>query len=364
MTWSPLDVGDDSPLGFALPAPEDTPITLVDDEPSVLSALGRVLQREGYPVDTFESAEKALERIKRGGVALLISDLVMPEIGGMEAVRRALEEDPNLAVIILTGAADKKTAVESLRLGVDDYLEKPITADALIESVGRVLRRRAQDDYRRKLETWLRNEVSRRTEEVQRYSQQLESVSVATLSTLIRAMEGKDQYMKGHSERVSKLCERMGQVLGLEKGEVADLRTAGLLHDVGMIAVPESIMHKQGPLNDVEYSKVREHVAIAAQILEPLPHLARALGFVRSHHERLNGSGYPTGLRGSDFTIGGQVVAVAEVYASLTEERAHRPAHSPVEALETLQGSQDIWFEGRAVAALVMALKQDPQLKR
>jgi len=362
MSWNPLDLKSDSPLGIGLPTPEDTPILIVDDEPGVLDVLGRVLQREGYPVETFASPRAALQRIGRGGVALLISDLVMPELGGMETARLALEEDPNLGVIILTGAGDKDTAVESLRLGVDDYLEKPISPDILSESVGRVLRRRAQDDYRRRLETWLRNEVAKRTEEVQKYSVKLESVSVATLSALIRAMEAKDPFLKGHSKRVSTLSERVGLALGLESEEINDLKTAGLLHDVGMTAIPESILHKKGPLNEEEYGLVREHVDIGVEILEPLPHLSRAVQFIRCHHERLNGTGYPAGLKGSEIPIGAQVVALAETFASLTEQRPHRSAYTAVEALETLQGSQDIWFDPRAVTALSQVLKQEPRL--
>lgn len=214
------------------------------------------------------------------------------------------------------------------------------------------MRRRAQNIYRRKIEIWLREEVARRTAAVERRSEALASESVTTLSALVRAMEAKDPYLKGHSRRVSALCKEIGRALELPDDELEDLGVAGLLHDIGMIAVSESILHKAGQLTEEEYGRVRNHVEVGASILEPLPHLARAVELLRCHHERLNGSGYPRGLRGSDIPLAGQIVGLAESYAALTEERSFRPACSPVEAIDTLQGSRDIWYDGHAIDAL------------
>lgn len=352
MSADPLEFDGGLAADVAFPVPEESPIVVVDDEPAVLDLLARVLQKEGYPVEAFASAHDALARVARGRVALLISDIQMPEMSGIELVRQALEEDPNLATIILTGVGDTGTAVESLRLGIDDYLEKPIAVNGLVESVGRSLRRRAQNIYRRKIEIWLREEVARRTAAVERRSEALASESVTTLSALVRAMEAKDPYLKGHSRRVSALCKEIGRALELPDDELEDLGVAGLLHDIGMIAVSESILHKAGQLTEEEYGRVRNHVEVGASILEPLPHLARAVELLRCHHERLNGSGYPRGLRGSDIPLAGQIVGLAESYAALTEERSFRPACSPVEAIDTLQGSRDIWYDGHAIDAL------------
>ncbi|UCC73821.1 MAG: response regulator [Gemmatimonadota bacterium] len=348
------------PVGGDLPAPDETPIIIVDSEPSVLSFLEKALEDEGYPVEAFDSAQAALERIASASAALMISDIQMPDMGAMELIRRALEEDPNLAIIVLTGAADAESAIESLRLGVDDYLEKPITVEGLIESVTRALRRRAQADYRHKLELWLRDEVTRRTEEVQRQSQQLELVTVATLSTLVRAMEAKDPYLKGHSERVARLCAKMALHMGFEERDVDDLRTAGLLHDLGMIAIPDSITHKQSALTEDEYRRVQEHVQIGVDILKPLPHLARSVSYIAQHHERLDGSGYPEGLR--EIPLASQILGLAEHFASLTEVRPHRQAYAAAEALEQLTEQQDTWFEVRAIDALQQVIKNEPGL--
>ncbi len=360
MDWNPAASEQQPPVAGGPPAPEDTPILVVDDEPSVLTFLEKALKDEGYPVEAFESAQAALERISAAGAALMIADIVMPDMDGMELIRHALEEDPSLAIIVLTGAATTESAIESLRLGVDDYLEKPITAEGLVESVTRALRRRAQADYRHKLELWLREEVGRRTEEVQRQAQQLEIVTVATLSTLVRAMEAKDPYLKGHSERVARLCSRMAIHMGFEDRDVDDLRTAGLLHDLGMIAIPDSITHKQSALSEEEYRTVQEHVELGVDILKPLPHLARAVSYIGQHHERLDGSGYPEGLR--EIPLASQILGLAEHFASLTEVRPHRQAYTVQAALELLAEQQDVWFEARVIDALQQVIKKEPGL--
>jgi response regulator RpfG family c-di-GMP phosphodiesterase len=359
MSWTPFDFDKTGRVDIKLPEPEATPIIVVDDEQSVLSLLSKVLRREGYPVETFESATDALKRIGEGGVALLITDIRMPVMNGIELARRALEEDPDLAILVLTGAADTDTAVESLRLGIKDYLAKPVSVDALIESVGRALRRRSQELYRHRLEVWLRAEVDRQTEQTRRQSEELKKVSVAALSALVRAMEAKEPYLRGHSEKVAALCEKMGSRLGFKPHEREELRTAGLLHDIGMIAIRDSVVNKDGQLTEEEYRDIQRHVEIGAGILQPLAHVGRAVEYLRCHHERLNGSGYPRGLKGSEIPLGGQVVGLAEIYVSLTEDRAHRQAQSEREALETLREGQGIWFEPRVFQALEKVLLEE-----
>lgn len=364
MRWTPFETDAAPPTGVGLPPPEETQIVVVDDEVAVLSLLQKALTREGYQVEAFDTAAAALERIAKGGVALLVTDIRMPEIDGIELSRRALEEDPDLAILVLTGAADTDTAVESLRLGVRDYLTKPISIEKLSESVSRALRRRGQELYRRKIEGWLRAEVERRTEELRSKSGELERVSVAMLSSLVRAMEAKDARLKGHSERVAEYCEAMGKKLGLEARLVDQLRTAGLLHDIGMIAIPESVFLKAGQLTSEEYQVVQKHTEVGASILKPLTHIGQAVEFVRCHHERVNGSGYPRGLKGSQIPLGAQVVGLAEMFASMTENRSHRPACSEMEALEALRESQGIWFEPRVFVALEGVLGDRKRPKR
>ncbi len=356
MDWTSVDPNDRASIGAAVPEPESSPIVVADDETSILDLLDKVLGGEGYPVESYTSGREALARIREGGIALLITDIKMPDMDGMELASQALEEDPDLAVLVLTGAGDTESAVESLRLGVEDYLQKPVSVDDLVESVGRALRRRSQSLYRHHIEAWLRAEVDKRTEQVRKQGEELQEVSLATLRALIRAMEAKDPYLKGHSEKVAELGVKMAMHLDLDIPEIEDVRVACLLHDIGMIAVRESVLHKEGKLTEEEYAHVQEHVEVGANILRPLTNLGKAIEYIRCHHERLDGTGYPRGLAGDEMSLGAQIVGVAEIYISLTEERPHRPARSAEDARAAFKKSCSSWYASHVIEALAAVL--------
>lgn len=340
---------DTSALSFSPPEPEDTPVFVVDDEPGVRRVVAGVLRTEGYPVRDFENAHVALDALDKEPVALLITDISMPGISGIELAERALGQLPDLAVIIFTGVPDSVTAIQSLRIGVADYLTKPVDMETLKGAVRRTLRRRAEQLQRQRIEEWLRREVESRTREIQ-------ELSVSTLVALVRAMEAKDPYLRGGSERIARLSERMAKHLGLQPREIDDVRTAGLLHDIGMISTPESILLKQGKLQGDEYSLVKKHVEVGVAILSPLKHLDKVIDFVRFHHERYNGTGYPEGLRGEEIPLGAQIVGLADSFTALTMERSFRGAVTTAEALETLRASEGVWFSRRLLEALEKAV--------
>lgn len=335
----------------ALPSADASLIVIVDDEPSVRRAMGRLLEREGYPVREYGSGEAALSTLEKEDVALLITDISMPGMSGVELAQRAFEEQPDLAVIVFTGVPDSVTAVKSLRLGVSDYLTKPIELQELRETVERTLHRRAQAVHRRRMEVWLRQAVEART-------RQLEERNVSTLVALVRAMEAKDPFLKGGSERVAHLCWRMGELLGLDADAIEAVRVAGLLHDIGLIGVSEAILHKSGSLTEDEWRQIRSHVEVGVEILSPLEHLGDVIDFVRSHHERLNGSGYPKGLRGDEIPLGAQIVGLADSFSALTADRAFRAACSAAESLETLRATAGVWYRPALLDALEQAVAE------
>lgn len=336
--------------GATVPAPDESPLLVVDDEPAVLRTVSEYLRGRGYPVHACNSADEALATLAEHEIMLLLTDISMPGVSGIDLARSALEDDPSLGVVIFTGVPDAVTAVESLRLGVADYLTKPIELDDLEETVQRTLRRRAQAEYRRTVDAWLRRQVEQRTRELQ-------EVMLSSLLALVRAMEAKDPYLKGDSERVAELCEEIANDLDLDPEQVADVRVAGLLHDIGFIGVPESVLRKEGSLTDEEFAAVKRHVEIGTAILEPLTHLGEAVEYVRYHHERLNGSGYPEGLKGTEIPLGAQIVGLADSYVALTQPRTYRPAGSSAEALETLRASAGVWFDQRLITALERAVR-------
>lgn len=327
----------------------DKTIFVVDDEYGVRRVVAAILRREGHRVEEFETGETALAALD-DSVALLLTDISMPGISGVELVRLAKERAPELAAIMFTGLPDSSTAAESLRLGASDYLAKPVRVEDLKRSVSRTLAKRREAIQRERVAAWLQSEVEARTLDVKRHS-------LATLVALVRAMEAKDPYLKGGSGRIARLCERMAADLGFDQQGAVEVSTAGLLHDIGMIGVPRSILHTTSTLTSKEYQQVKLHVKIGASILEPLTHLGRVVEYVRYHHERLNGSGYLEGLKNDEIPLGAQIVGLAESYIALTMDRPFRSRCSTAEALLTLRAGEGIWFQSRLLDALETAVR-------
>jgi putative nucleotidyltransferase with HDIG domain len=185
----------------------------------------------------------------------------------------------------------------------------------------------------RQLNQWLKEEVTTRTAELQRERMRLERISTATLEALVNALEAKDPYLRGHSARVADLSATVAAEAGLSDEQVEEVRVAGRLHDIGKIGTREAVMAKQGPLTPEEYEHVKQHVIIGSQILAPLNHLGPIIGYVRSHHERWDGTGYPDGLVGEAVPIGGRLICAAEVYDALSTSRPYQEKLGPDEAV-------------------------------
>lgn len=340
----------------SLPKPADSPITIVDDDPLVLGTLVRGLERLGYPVTAHSDPAAAIAAIDAGSpVHLLIVDKSMPAVDGLTVARRALEVDPSTVTLVITGDADVDSAVEALRIGAVDYLLKPIELEVLQLAVHRALLTRAQALFHREMHGRLRQEVEEKAVELERQKARLEALTVASLSGLVRLLEARSPHFQSHSEAVSRVAVGIGRRLGLGGPDLEAIRVAGLLHDIGMISVPDTILNKGEDLTAEEIEFVREHTRLAERVLRPFTHLGAAVDYVLAHHERLDGSGYPLGLAGRELSLGAQVVGVADVYVALTETRPFRDAVSTEEALSTLRGTEGMWFSGRVLDALEAA---------
>lgn len=355
-TVSPVDSADFPKFDVPAPVPRNSPVYVVDDEAGIRSAIAEFLKRKGYPVEAFGGAEECLGVIAKRPAALLIADIRMPGMDGVKLAERALALDPDLAVIMLTAVRDPETAVTSMKLGAADYLMKPVELNVLAQSVERAVRRRAENLYRRKLEGWMREEVGRRTEGLEQRTRGLEEFTLQMLSVLTRVMELKDPYLKGHSERVAGLAVRMGRALGLDEKMLEDVRIASLLHDLGQVAVRESVLHKKGGLTNEEFQGIKNSVRIGAQLLDPFEHLGRVRAIITHYRERMNGSGYPDGLKGDAIPLECRIVGLSEAYDALISDRPHRPAYERREALETLRGTVGVWFDARVFGSLERVL--------
>lgn len=333
-------------------------VLLVDDEATIRLALSRFLKTRNYDVEVADSGEGALARLTEQRYALMICDLNMPGLSGLEIVPRALAADADLGVIMLTAVNDAASATEALSTGAFDYLTKPVELPDLQAAVERALTRRTRSMERRAVDRLIREEVALRTMQLEREKGALRTLTVSIAETLINAMEAKDLYLRGHSQRVAEIGAAIAAELGEADAVVELVHAAGRLHDVGKIGIRESVLNKNGPLTADEFSHVKDHVRIGLEILQPLQHLGDALTFIRDHHEHWDGGGYPFGRAGEAISIGGRVLTAADAFDALTSKRAYRDPMTAEATLDYLRTQTGRLLQPRVYEALGAVIRR------
>jgi putative nucleotidyltransferase with HDIG domain len=347
------------PRGGVSTAPR---LLIVDDEEMIRTTLARSLGSAGYEVEVAESGAAALALLQRERFVVMLCDVRMPEMSGLDLVPGALRLDGDLAILMLTAMNDAATATNALSRGAMDYLVKPIELPALHRAVERAAHRRHLEIERRRVEEHIREEVVLRTVELEREKTALHELTIGVAETLINAMEAKDVYLKGHSRRVAEQAASVAEELGLDPDLVENVRLAGRLHDVGKIGIREEVLNKPGALTSEEFEHVKTHVQIGMEILAPLKHIPVALQFVHHHHEHYDGTGYPQGLETDQITIGGRILAACDAFDALTSRRAFREAMSPEQTIEYLGGQAGRLLDPKVYSALKVVVLRGKSL--
>jgi putative two-component system response regulator len=316
----------------------DGPVTLlvVDDEDAIRNALRKFLTQQGYEVATASSGEEALLILQRQKIIGMLLDVNMPGISGVELVPQIMEIEPTIALLMLTAVNDATSAALCMQRGAYDYLIKPIDLGHLGRAIHHALQRRHTLLESQQINQWLKEEVASRVAERRVEQANQERISVATLEALVNALEAKDAYLRGHSARVADLSAMVAAEYGCTDEQVEAVRTGGRLHDIGKIGIREEILNKQGPLTDEEYEHVKQHVTVGSQILSPLVHLKDVIGFVRSHHERWDGLGYPDRLGGEAIPYGARIIGAVEIFDALTTARPYQEKMPPEVAVQRM----------------------------
>ena len=283
-------------------------ILIVDDNPTVVELLRSHLKPFPYEVDTAHDGEEALEKVRRNPPDLILLDLMMPRISGFEICQRIKSDKLTqfIPIIVITALTEQEDKLKAIELGADDFLVKPINRLELTTRIKSLLRMKLMHDD---LDT-----------------------SESILFSLAAALESKDFYTRGHSDRVSHLAVDIAAKMGLTERQVESLRRGGLLHDIGKIGVKESILLKPGKLTDEEMAHIRTHTSRGYEICEPLKSLEPCLPIIRSHHERIDGQGYPDGLAGDEIPIEARITAVADSFDAMTTDRPYRSGMTLEEA--------------------------------
>lgn len=305
-------------------------ILIADDDHAVRDVLHELLSAS-YKCVTVRSAEEALEALRTAQFHLVISDITMGGMTGLEMVPHVLDLAPDTVIVMISGAQTIESAIEALRVGAFDYVMKPFDLRHVEAAVRRALDHHALRTAKRRYETYLQELVEQRTAELNRTLSSLEGAYRATLKALVASLEMRDAETHGHSERVVSFSMRLGRELNLHNEQTRGLELGSMLHDIGKIGVPDMILRKPGRLTEEEWVIMRKHPALGRQILDGIEFLEGAVLVVGQHHEQWDGSGYPLGLRGEDIDLNARIFSVADAFDAMTSDRVYR-ASRPYEA--------------------------------
>jgi putative two-component system response regulator len=294
---------------------DDTPMVLVvDDDPKNVKMLEGHLEANNYVVLKAFSGEEALDVVRKTDVDLVLLDIMMPGMDGFEVCRRlkSVEATRLIPVIMITALDDLEDRIKGIESGADDFLTKPANREELLARTKSLVN-------------------------VKKLNNKLTSIG-NILFSLANAVEAKDRYTEGHIMRVANLAVALGRKLGLKESQIASLRLGGILHDVGKIGVPGKTLNKPGALNEEEIKEVQAHTTFGYRICMPLQQsLGQALDIIRHHHEKLDGSSYPDGLKGDEISVESRIMAVVDIFDALTSNRSYRKSLGKDAAFKVLR---------------------------
>jgi diguanylate cyclase (GGDEF)-like protein/putative nucleotidyltransferase with HDIG domain len=330
-------------------------IMVVDDEPGIRDVVGLMLKREDFDVVAFETAQDAINAVEQSGtgyIDLLLTDLRLPGMDGIELLQRINEIDDTIVKLVMTGYATVDNAVHSLRQGAYDFIQKPVDQRQLLAVVDRALEYRELRIENARYQVKLEDLVRERSTQLAASLEEIKRSHEFTLEAMIGLLDAREDMTGRHAMRVRELAVTLGRKMGM-KGETLDsLAHGALLHDLGKIAVPDSILLKPGPLTPEEWEVMKRHPEAGYKILCSSSYLKEAAEIVRSHHERYDGSGYPRGLKGDEISLGTRVFTVIDSYEAMRSRRVYRDAVPPDEAIIELQKSSGTQFDPEVVEAL------------
>ncbi|MBI5114926.1 response regulator [Candidatus Poribacteria bacterium] len=288
-------------------------ILVVDDEQIIVELHRKLLEKQGYRVIMASNGREALERVLTEKPDLVLTDVFMPEMDGLQLCDQLKKgERTNLIPIIMaTSADDFDHKIRGIETGADDFLAKPVRPKELYARVKSLLRIKSLTDSLDSAET--------------------------VIFSLANAIEAKDQFTKGHTDRVSSLAVSLGEHIGLNSDDIGTLSKGGILHDIGKIGIKDTILNKPGKLTAEEFEEIKKHPETGERICLPLHSLQPVLPIIKHHHEKYDGSGYPCGFAGEHIPLLARIMAIADVYDALTSRRAYRDAMRHTEAMEILR---------------------------
>ena len=327
-------------------------ILIADDDSLVRAAIEKILKLFGHHVVAVESGQEVLNQLSEK-FDVIILDINMPGMDGFETLRRLNQIKSEVPVLFLTGAGSMDYAVKAINLGAYDFLTKPIADIELFHvKIKQATEKRhfllQEKAYKKQLE----HDVQEKTKELasknlllERYSNHLEQATVQIMSSLQAAMEEKDGYTAGHTRRVTELSITLGKTASLDWEDMVILRRSSQFHDIGKLVIDLSCIQKPGALSPEEWALIKKHPEVGASIIEPLTFMDKERDIIRHHHEKLDGTGYPDGIGGSEIDRLTRIITIADSYDAMTSRRNYRKNLTAAEAVAELRRCAHTQFD-------------------
>ena len=328
-------------------------ILVVDDEVTIRDLLSQFLSAQGFECHTADSWQSALGEIQQSRFDLVISDIRMPAVTGLELLEHVHEHHPTLPVIMITAVADLETAVDAMKQGAADYITKPFDLKKVVGSVQNALQtrvRRLQDDQ---LQSRLQDMVQSKSYALDSALRSLNVQRDMTLEALVRALDARESETRCHSLRVQSYALRLARQFDLTGQALEEVARGALLHDIGKIGISDAILLKPGKLTEEEWHEMKKHPSLGYEILRGIDFLDGATELVLRHHERWNGSGYPDGLQGRFIPFGARLFGIVDSYDAMTSDRPYRKALSTDYAREELSRFSGVLYDPEIVEAFL-----------
>ncbi|MCP3926889.1 MAG: response regulator [Desulfobacterales bacterium] len=327
-------------------------ILIADDSPTNISLLINTL-KDDYILGIAKSGQKLLDLVQKKLPDLILLDIQMPEMDGYEVCKR-LQDDPEtqeIPIIFITAMTDVEDKTMGFKIGAVDYITKPFHSAEVIARVKTHLSRKKMREELNAQNIILEEKVKEKTEVIQK-------MLGATIHAMVLTVESRDPYTAGHQERVAQFACDIASEMGLSKDNIEGLRLAALLHDIGKIRVPVAILNRPKKLLDVEFDMLKIHPEIGYNILKNIPSPWPFAEIAHQHHERLDGSGYPQGLKGDEILLEARILAVADVIEAMSSHRPYRAALGINAALAEIQKYKNIHFDPDVVDAALQVLRK------
>lgn len=339
-------------------------VLVVDDDPAICEILCLKLSDGGYDCQSVPSGEAGLSRLRQESFDVILSDLHMPGISGLDFMQAALHERPDAAFLLVTGEHDVRTGIEAMKKGASDYVVKPFKLDVVLHSVIQAIEKKRLElelkNYRQRLEEMVQD----RTRQLFGALQEIENTYDETLQALGAALDLRDSATAGHSNRVTHYSLKVAGIIGCSAEQLREITRGAYLHDIGKIGIPDGILLKESRLTQEEEAVMRTHVLIGYQLVSRIAFLTPAAAIVRAHHERYDGAGYPDRIPGPDIPIGARVFAIADTFDAMTSDRPYRrslPFETAFEEIESQSGRQFDPGIVKAFLSVPLAVWQDIQ---